>query len=94
MKLTAQPGGLLLDVYGTLVEEDDVAIAAICRRLSERAAGDLEPKAVAQQWGRSYSGLIGAAWINRSGRLLDENDVPPAATVRDLFELQLLLTTN
>lgn len=53
--------GILLDFYGTVVEEDDLVIRRIVRRItmdhpqwSERSLGEL--------WGRTFSALLAAAW--------------------------------
>lgn len=51
--------GLLLDVYGTLVHEDDDSLQAICAHVGELAG--VEPGAVAKEWGRRFQDACRAA---------------------------------
>ncbi|SCG58029.1 HAD family hydrolase [Micromonospora coxensis] len=47
--------GLLLDFYGTVVEDDDAAVAAIAARVAADAATPVTADAVATAWMREYT---------------------------------------
>jgi 2-haloacid dehalogenase/putative hydrolase of the HAD superfamily len=48
------PRALLLDFYGTVVEEDDVQIGQICNRIAEASALAVTPTEVGSTWGRVF----------------------------------------
>jgi 2-haloacid dehalogenase/putative hydrolase of the HAD superfamily len=50
-----------LDVYGTLVHEDDLVIAEICRQLAEHSGGAVAANAIARHWWQSFVPLCAAA---------------------------------
>jgi len=88
---------LLVDVYGTLVEEDDAVIASIVDRIAEASAG-ADPRRIAARWNERFSALCAAAHGDafRSQRvleleslreLLQELDaaLDPVAQSRELF---------
>jgi 2-haloacid dehalogenase/putative hydrolase of the HAD superfamily len=50
-----------LDVYGTLVHEDDLVIAEICRQLAERSSGAVAASDIARHWWQSFVPLCAAA---------------------------------
>ncbi|MEV4481149.1 HAD family hydrolase [Micromonospora coxensis] len=47
--------GLLLDFYGTVVEDDDAVVAAIAARVAADATTPVTPEAVAAAWMREYT---------------------------------------
>ncbi|MGH2548192.1 MAG: HAD family hydrolase, partial [Thermomicrobiales bacterium] len=47
--------GLLLDFYGTLVEEDDAIVAQICEEISRAASPDATVNEVGQFWSARFS---------------------------------------
>jgi 2-haloacid dehalogenase/putative hydrolase of the HAD superfamily len=47
--------GLLLDFYGTLVEEDDAIVATICEEISRTASGDANAIEVGKFWSARFS---------------------------------------
>jgi len=51
------PKAILLDFYGTLVEEDTAVIKAISEEIAYRAPGNITPLEVAGCWGNSFSAL-------------------------------------
>ncbi|MCC2322260.1 HAD family hydrolase [Cellulomonas xiejunii] len=51
--------GLLLDVYGTLVHEDDEILGPICAHVAQLAG--VEPRVVAKEWGRRFHEACRAA---------------------------------
>ncbi len=46
--------GLLLDFYGTVVEEDDEVVASICARAAESQPGVVSAEQVAAAWWRAF----------------------------------------
>ena len=42
--------GLLLDFYGTVVEEDDEVVASICGRAAESGPGEVSAEQVSAAW--------------------------------------------
>ncbi len=55
--LKRMPRAVLLDFYGTLVEEDGAVIADICRQVAAASREQVAAKAVATLWGRLFSRL-------------------------------------
>jgi HAD superfamily hydrolase (TIGR01509 family) len=53
--------GLLLDFYGTVVEEDDEVVASICRRAAESGPGAVSAEQVSAAWWRAFRAGMGAA---------------------------------
>lgn len=53
--------GLLLDCYGTMVEEDDEVIASICARAAESGPGMCSAEQVSAAWWRAFLAGTGAA---------------------------------
>lgn len=62
-------GGLLLDFYGTLVEEDDAIVATICEEISRAASPEATALEVGQFWSarfsRAYRELLGPRFMNQ-----------------------------
>jgi 2-haloacid dehalogenase len=50
--------GLLLDFYGTVVEEDDEVIASICARAADSASGDVTADRISQAWWRAFQAAM------------------------------------
>jgi 2-haloacid dehalogenase len=46
--------GLLLDFYGTVVEEDDDVVASICRRAAAGTSGNVTPAQVGDAWWQAF----------------------------------------
>jgi 2-haloacid dehalogenase len=61
--------GLLLDFYGTVVEEDDDLVAAICLDVSASAAAPVTPKEVSAAWWQAFQAAM-AAPVFRSQRAI------------------------
>jgi 2-haloacid dehalogenase/putative hydrolase of the HAD superfamily len=53
--------GLLLDFYGTVVEEDDEVVASICRRAAESGPGAVSAEQVSAAWWRAFRDGMAAA---------------------------------
>lgn len=53
--------GLLLDFYGTVVEEDDEVIASICARAADSGLGAVTAEQVGAAWGRAFQAAMGAS---------------------------------
>ncbi|MGH3291671.1 MAG: HAD family hydrolase [Trebonia sp.] len=53
--------GLLLDFYGTVVDEDDEVVASICARAAESGPGAVTAEQVGAAWGRAFQGAMGAS---------------------------------
>lgn len=49
------PRAILLDLYGTLVEDDDVVLVAMCREVAQSTA--VTPEEVAAAWDRGFHAL-------------------------------------
>ena len=49
------PQAILLDFYGTVVEEDDAPIAQICQRIAEVSAIPALPAEIGARWGRIFA---------------------------------------
>jgi 2-haloacid dehalogenase/putative hydrolase of the HAD superfamily len=56
-----QPRALLLDFYGTVVQDDDEPLAEICRRVAAASPYAVTAREVGAYWSRSF-----AAWCARS----------------------------
>jgi 2-haloacid dehalogenase/putative hydrolase of the HAD superfamily len=52
-----RPRAILLDFYGTVVEEDDAVVSAICEEIAGAAAGDPSPSEISSYWGRRFHEL-------------------------------------
>jgi 2-haloacid dehalogenase len=52
-----RPRGILLDFYGTVVEEDDAAITAICEEIAAAASARVAVQQVALLWSRRFARL-------------------------------------
>ncbi len=48
---------IFLDFYGTLVEDDDIFIQDICRKVSASAQGGVSPREVGELWQKRYLSL-------------------------------------
>lgn len=46
---------LLLDFYGTIVHEDDLVVASICRTIATTSAIDADPIDIGRHWWRTFS---------------------------------------
>jgi 2-haloacid dehalogenase len=53
--------GLLLDFYGTVVEEDDEVVASICARAAESQPGLVSAEQVSAAWWRAFRDGMAAA---------------------------------
>jgi 2-haloacid dehalogenase len=53
--------GLLLDFYGTVVEEDDEVVASICARAAESGSGAVTAEQIGAAWGRAFQGAMRAS---------------------------------
>ena len=53
--------GLLLDFYGTVVEEDDEVIASICARAAESGSGSVTPEQIGAAWWRAFQAAMKAS---------------------------------
>jgi 2-haloacid dehalogenase/putative hydrolase of the HAD superfamily len=53
--------GVLLDFYGTVVEEDDEVVASICARAAETSPGAVTGDQVSAAWWRAFCAAMGAA---------------------------------
>jgi len=53
--------GLLLDFYGTVVEEDDEVVASICARAAQTSPGEVTGEQVSAAWWRAFCAAMGAA---------------------------------
>ena len=53
--------GLLLDCYGTVVEEDDEVVASICARAAETSAEAVTGDQVSAAWWGAFCAAMGAA---------------------------------
>jgi 2-haloacid dehalogenase len=53
--------GLLLDCYGTVVEEDDEVVASICARAAQSGPGMVSAEQVSAAWWRAFLAGTGAA---------------------------------
>jgi len=51
------PRAILLDFYGTVVEEDDATIAAICEEIAAAASARVAPQQVASFWSGRFADL-------------------------------------
>jgi 2-haloacid dehalogenase/putative hydrolase of the HAD superfamily len=73
--------GLLLDFYGTVVEEDDEVVASICARAAASAPGVVTPAQVGGAWWRAFQAAM-AASVFRPQRVIavDSLAVAMAAT--------------
>lgn len=49
------PKAILLDFFGTLVEEDDVHIQRICKEIAD--ASEADPTEIGAFWSRIFSGM-------------------------------------
>lgn len=59
---TALPRALLLDFYGTVVEEDDVLIARICEEIFRASPLAVSAHEVARYWSRDLTQLCGESF--------------------------------
>jgi 2-haloalkanoic acid dehalogenase type II len=50
--------GLLLDFYGTVVEEDDEVVASICARAAATGAGEVSPDRISEGWWRAFQAAM------------------------------------
>ncbi len=55
METNAWPRAILLDFYGTVVEEDDAPIAAICREIADLSPMQVTAREVAACWNQIFS---------------------------------------
>ena len=60
--------GLLLDFYGTVVEEDDDLVAAICRDVAASAVVPVTPTQVGAAWWQAFQAAMAA--LEYHGRAL------------------------
>ena len=51
------PKAILLDFYGTVVEEDDKYILEICKKVSTASPMEPKPDEVATRWGRAFKDM-------------------------------------
>lgn len=49
---TTWPRAILLDFYGTVVKEDDVAVASVCGQIAKASADNVSSEQVVSHWGR------------------------------------------
>jgi len=63
--------GLLLDCYGTVVEEDDEVVAAICARAAATAPGPVSPARVGEAWWRAFVAASLAAPFRRQREIAE-----------------------
>jgi 2-haloacid dehalogenase/putative hydrolase of the HAD superfamily len=56
------PRAILLDFYGTVVEEDHVPITAICDRIAQASLQDVTTSEVAVYWGRRFGQLCSRSY--------------------------------
>lgn len=52
--MAAVPQAILLDFYGTVVEEDDALVDDICRQIAAASPLQVQPGEVASWWGRAF----------------------------------------
>ncbi|MBN1580971.1 MAG: HAD family hydrolase [Anaerolineae bacterium] len=57
MPQIARPRAVLLDFYGTIVQEDDVPIAEICAKIAQAARRTTTVSEVGRYWGRAFAQL-------------------------------------
>jgi 2-haloacid dehalogenase/putative hydrolase of the HAD superfamily len=53
--------GMLLDFYGTVVEEDDEVVASICRRAAASAPGVVPPDQIGAAWWQAFQAAMAAS---------------------------------
>lgn len=75
--------GVLLDFYGTVVDEDDEIIDAITRRIAAEQAGH-SPAAIAAMWGRAFASST-AATLKHGFRL--QRDLGTESLARVLADI-------
>jgi 2-haloacid dehalogenase/putative hydrolase of the HAD superfamily len=56
------PGALLLDFYGTIVEEDDGLIAEICAQIAEASPQRVRPADIGAHWARAFGQLCAQSY--------------------------------
>ena len=71
IKMRLRPRGLLLDFYGTVVQEDDAAISRICSEIAEASPSGAMPAEIATYWGRQFTQLCRES-VGESFRLQKE----------------------
>lgn len=71
--------GLLLDFYGTVVEEDDEVVAAICVRAAAGAGGTVTPGQVGAVWWQAFQAGMAASPF-RAQRALAVDSLATALT--------------
>lgn len=79
---------VLLDFYGTVVEEDDAAIGQVCREVAEDATGPATPGEVGAYWGRVFDELCRRS-AGRSFRLQRDLEVLSLRRVLSRFGADL-----
>lgn len=79
---------VLLDFYGTVVEEDDAAIGQICREVADAATGPATPEEVGAYWGRVFGALCRDS-TGRSFRLQRELEMLSLRRVLSRFGADL-----
>ena len=58
---TRSPAGIVLDFYGTVVVDDDVAVAAVTAAVADLAADSTEPASVVALWWQHFERSCTAA---------------------------------
>ena len=76
-----RPKGLLLDFYGTLVEEDEGPILDVCKEIAGLADGPVDWQDLGAEWWRTFSELCEAS---HGGTFLLEREIE-----RRTFEIVL-----
>lgn len=79
---------VLLDFYGTLVEEDDAIVGRLIHRLAAASPLDPEPHAIGQFWSQQFTALCTAAYgaAFKSQRQLE---VESLQTVLEVYQVKL-----
>jgi 2-haloalkanoic acid dehalogenase type II len=57
-----RPRAILLDFYGTIVEEDDPVVAGICREIAAASRTQTPVDEIASSWWRVFQGLCAASF--------------------------------
>jgi 2-haloalkanoic acid dehalogenase type II len=65
VKLSSFPRALLLDFYGTVVEDDDVQIGQICDTIAAASSLTVTPVEVGSYWGRVFGRMCAGSFHNR-----------------------------
>ena len=57
-----RPCAVLLDFYGTVVEEDEIPIASICDQIVEAATTQTTPGEIGEYWGKEFFRLYSESY--------------------------------